>query len=76
MRESFSGNIEMPIATVSLEALTERVNRRLKADYRPNTVSQARKHGIGHPGLILAIKQETASMLQEAADAAKAEVAQ
>ena len=63
----------MQIATVSLEALTERVNRRLSATYRPNTVSQARKHGVGHPGLLLAIRQETAALLQEAADAAKAQ---
>jgi hypothetical protein len=65
----------MDIATVSLEALTERVNKRLKAEYRPQTVSTARSKGTGHPGLILAIKQETAAMLQEAADQAKAEAA-
>jgi hypothetical protein len=65
----------MPLATVPLEALTERVNKRLGTDYRPNTVSTARSQGIGHPGLLLAIKQETAAMLQEAADQAKAEAA-
>jgi hypothetical protein len=43
--------------------------------YDPATISLARSQGIGHAGLILAIKEETAAMLQEAADAAKAEVA-
>lgn len=65
----------MDIATVSLEALTERVNKRLKADYRPQTVSTARSRGVGHPGLIHAIRQETAALLQEAADQAKAHAA-
>lgn len=65
----------MTLATVPLIPLTERVNRRLRANYKPNTVSTARKQGIGHPGLLLAIREETAAMLQEAADAAKAEAA-
>lgn len=61
----------MQLATVPLEALTQRVNKLLGTNYNPNTVSTARKQGIGHPGLLLAIRQETAAMLQEAADAAK-----
>lgn len=65
----------MQLATVPLESLTARVNRRLGTEYHPNTVSQARKNGVGHPGLLHAIKQETAAMLQEAADQAKAEAA-
>lgn len=63
----------MQLATVPLESLTARVNRRLGTSYKPNTVSIARSQGEGHPGLIHAIKQETALMLQEAADAAKAQ---
>jgi hypothetical protein len=43
--------------------------------YNPATISTARARGLGHPGLIIAIKQETAAMLQEAADQAKAEAA-
>lgn len=65
----------MQLATVPLEALTDRVNKRLGTTYKPNTVSTARKQGIGHPGLLHAIRQETAAMLQEAADLAKAEAA-
>jgi hypothetical protein len=61
----------MQLATVPLEALTRRVNKLLGTSYNPNTVSTARKNGTGHPGLLLAIRQETAAMLQEAADAAK-----
>jgi hypothetical protein len=63
----------MNIASVSLETLTERVNRRLGTDYKTPTVSTARSKGIGHPGLLHAIKLETAAILQEAADQAKAE---
>ena len=66
----------MQLATVPLEALTERVNKRLKTSYRPNTVSTARTKGIGHPGLIHAIQVETAAMLTEAAAQANAEAAQ
>lgn len=65
----------MQLATVPLEALTQRVNRRMGTDYKAPYISTVRKQGIGHPGLIMAIKQETAAMLQEAADAAKAEAA-
>jgi len=65
----------MELATVPLKALTERVCKSLGRRYDPTTVSAARARGIGHPGLIKAIKQETAAMLQEAADQAKAEAA-
>ena len=65
----------MELATVPLKALTERVSRRMGRKYDPATISMARPRGVGHPGLILAIKQEIASMLQEAADAARAQVA-
>jgi hypothetical protein len=63
----------MQLATVPLESLTARVNRRLGTSYKPNTVSIARNGGKGHPGLLDAIRRETATMLQEAADAAKAQ---
>lgn len=65
----------MELATVPLEALTLRVNARLGTNYRTPTVSAARSRGVGHPGLLHAIKQETAAMLQEAADQAKAQAA-
>ena len=64
----------MQLATVPLEALTERVNKRLKTSYKPNTVSTARTQGVGHPGLIHAIQVETAAMLTEAAEAANADL--
>jgi hypothetical protein len=66
----------MTLATVPLEALTDRVNKRLGTSYKPNTVSTARSQGVGHPGLLYAIRQETAAMLQEAADQAKAQAAE
>jgi hypothetical protein len=65
----------MTLATVPLIPLTERINRRLGTSYKPQTISTARNGGPGHPLLVQAIKQETAAMLQEAADAAKAQVA-
>lgn len=65
----------MELATVPLKALTERVSLRMGRKYDPATISTARSRGIGHPGLIRTIKQETAAMLQEAADQAKAEAA-
>lgn len=65
----------MELANVPLKALTDRVGRRLGRKYDPATISQARTRGIGHPGLIIAVKEETAKMLQEAADQAKAEAA-
>ena len=65
----------MQLATVPLETLTRRVNERLGTDYKPPYISTCRKQGVGHPGLLRAIKLETAAMLQEAADAAKAEAA-
>ncbi len=65
----------MQLATVPLEALTQRVNKRLGTAYKAPTISTARNGGGGHPGLILAINQETAAMLQEAADQAKAKAA-
>jgi hypothetical protein len=63
----------MELATVPLKALTERVCRRMGRKYDPATVSQARTRGIGHAGLLLAVREETAAMLQEAADKAKAD---
>lgn len=65
----------MQLATVPLEALTQRVNKRLGTEYKAPYISTARKQGIGHPGLLMAIRQETAAMLQEAADQARAEAA-
>jgi hypothetical protein len=62
----------MQLATVPLKALTERVCRRMGRRYDPATISQARSQGIGHAGLLLAVREETAAMLQEAADEAKA----
>jgi hypothetical protein len=63
----------MELATVPLKALTERVSRKMGRKYDPTTISAARRRGVGHPGLLMAIRQETAAMLQEAADAAKAQ---
>lgn len=62
----------MQLATVPLEALTARINKRMGTNYQTPTVSTARKHGIGHPGLIMAIREETAAMLTEAAAQANA----
>ena len=64
----------MELATVPLKALTERVCKRMGRKYDPTTVSAARARGVGHAGLLLAIKQETAAMLTEAAQAASAEI--
>lgn len=64
----------MELATVPLKALTERVCKRMGRSYDPTTISAARARGVGHAGLLLAIKQETAAMLTEAAEAANAEI--
>lgn len=63
----------MELATVPLKALTERVCKRMGRKYDPTTISAARARGVGHAGLLMAIKEETAKMLQEAADQAKAQ---
>jgi hypothetical protein len=61
----------MQLATVPLEALTQRVNKRLGTSYKPQTISTARNGNGGAAALVEIIRQETAAMLQEAADAAK-----
>lgn len=66
----------MELATVPLKALTERVCKRMGRKYDPTTISAARARGVGHAGLLLAIKQETAAMLTEAAAQANAEATQ
>lgn len=63
----------MQLATVPLKALKERVERRMGRKYDRATISTARSRGIGHAGLLIAIREETAAMLQEAADAARQE---
>jgi len=61
----------MQLATVPLEALTNRINRRLGKTYKANTISSARNGNGGSAALVEIIREETAAMLQEAADAAK-----
>lgn len=63
----------MQLTKVPLEALTRRVNKRLGTTYLATTISSARNGNGGSPALVEIIRQETASLLQEAADAAKAQ---
>jgi hypothetical protein len=63
----------MQLATVPLEALTQRVNRLLQKDYSPTYISGVRNGNTGSAALRHIVRTETAAMLQEAADAAKAQ---
>lgn len=61
----------MEIAKVSLEVLTQRVNAILGTTYGSNYLSQVRLGKAGSAALRKVVREETAAMLQEAAEAAK-----
>jgi hypothetical protein len=65
----------MILAKVNLKILTERVNRLLGTSHDEPYMAKVRQGNAGSPALRHVVAEETACMLQEAADAAKAEVA-
>jgi hypothetical protein len=64
----------MVLAKVNLKILTERVNRLLGTSHDEPYMAKVRQGNAGSAALRHVVAQETAAMLAEAADAAKAEV--
>lgn len=62
----------MEIANVSNRLLTQRINESLGTNYGESYISKVRLGKDGAPALRKLVREETAKMLQEAADAAKA----
>jgi hypothetical protein len=65
----------MEIAKVNLKLLTIRVNRLLGTSHDEPYMAKVRQGNAGSAALRHVVAQETASMLAEAAEAAKAQVA-
>lgn len=63
----------MELANVSNRLLTQRVNDLLEENYSESWISQVRQGKQGSAALRKIIRDVSAAMLQEAADAAKAE---
>lgn len=63
----------MVLAKVNLKILTERVNRLLGTSHDEPYMAKVRSGQAGSAALRHIVAEETAAMLQEAADAAKAQ---
>lgn len=61
----------MQLAKVNLKILTERVNRLLGTSHDEPYMAKVRQGQAGAPALRHIVAEETATMLQEAAEAAK-----
>ena len=62
----------MELANVSNRLLTQRINAMLGTNYGESYISQVRHGKEGSAALRLVVKNETAAMLVEAAEVAKA----
>lgn len=63
----------MQIANVSNRILTQRVNEILETNHSESWISQVRQGKEGSAALRKIVRDEVAAMLQEAADAARAQ---
>ena len=61
----------MELATVSLEVLAKRINSLLGTTHSTTYISGVRNGNAGSPALRHLVQEATATILQEAADAAK-----